>query len=604
MLEDDTIKHLITWTPSNVSFVISPGEEFSKVLAQYFKHTNPSSFVRQLNMYGFHKVNDTFHSNSSNTPDTAQWEFKHGAGSFKRGDVESLKAIKRRASRPSTIHRDNISLKSVSLSVPSTPPADYGTPPPSSSTATNQMVSSPGPSQPPLQPSYLPQHHSIPYYPPPDNYLESRIASLEHSLWTLRSSNSMLLSKYNNLVEACKLSHTQSIHLVDTISKLADPAKKEGSNSSIVFELSQIRNTLQMHQNNLSHLVIDDQHLSLTQQRPSLPLQQQQQPLQQQHNYSFSHPPATKSEISFASSARERAASIFYDPLAPAPNPTSPRHHLDDPAAPAAAPPPVSRTSSYILHPHAVAKASPENSTPSSPVPTSSVSFQHPFQPPPPQPQSPVAPPTSAPQQTYFGEPPTSPSGAMPSSSRAIPPTRDQRPGSFPFISSYHSQRQQSYMGGPLIPSSNPYGHPSSATTAPNTQTHATASATTSPAAGSMLGLNSTGKLRTEAMAPYRRHTSSELLINKPPSSSVVSPLAHPVSISSPPASSSRHNSYASSNSSAASTALANPAAPTLPPLGSGPESPKPTRSGSTVQSLLNPTAQDTDEPDRKRLKV
>ena len=64
MLEDDSIKHLISWTPTNDSFHL-PREEFSKVLSQYFKHTNPSSFVRQLNMYGFDKVNDTFHGTNS-----------------------------------------------------------------------------------------------------------------------------------------------------------------------------------------------------------------------------------------------------------------------------------------------------------------------------------------------------------------------------------------------------------------------------------------------------------------------------------------------------------------------------------------------------------
>lgn len=71
MLEDQSIQHLISWASTNESFVMSPSSEFSKVLSyvllklwpfnlsnhpsSYFKHTNISSFVRQLNMYGFHK---------------------------------------------------------------------------------------------------------------------------------------------------------------------------------------------------------------------------------------------------------------------------------------------------------------------------------------------------------------------------------------------------------------------------------------------------------------------------------------------------------------------------------------------------------------------
>ncbi|EME41386.1 hypothetical protein DOTSEDRAFT_73714 [Dothistroma septosporum NZE10] len=106
MLEDQSIQHLISWSSTNESFVMSPSSEFSKVLAQYFKHTNISSFVRQLNMYGFHKVSDVFHTGS---PDSPLWEFKHGAGNFKRGDLVGLREIKRRASRHALIHRDSFS---------------------------------------------------------------------------------------------------------------------------------------------------------------------------------------------------------------------------------------------------------------------------------------------------------------------------------------------------------------------------------------------------------------------------------------------------------------------------------------------------------------
>lgn len=118
MLEDPSIQHLISWSTSNESFVMSPTSEFSKVLAQYFKHTNISSFVRQLNMYGFHKVSDVFHTSS---PDSALWEFKHGNGNFKRGDLVGLREIKRRASRHTLIHRDSFSNNKPSVSQPGTP---------------------------------------------------------------------------------------------------------------------------------------------------------------------------------------------------------------------------------------------------------------------------------------------------------------------------------------------------------------------------------------------------------------------------------------------------------------------------------------------------
>lgn len=121
MLEDQTIQHLISWSSTNESFVMSPSSDFSKVLSSYFKHTNISSFVRQLNMYGFHKVSDVFHTGS---PDSPLWEFKHGNGNFKRGDLVGLREIKRRASRHALIHRDSFSTPKGPSGPPAGPPVD------------------------------------------------------------------------------------------------------------------------------------------------------------------------------------------------------------------------------------------------------------------------------------------------------------------------------------------------------------------------------------------------------------------------------------------------------------------------------------------------
>lgn len=47
-----------------------------------------------------------FHTGS---PESMLWEFKHGNGNFKRGDLMGLREIKRRASRHALINRDTFS---------------------------------------------------------------------------------------------------------------------------------------------------------------------------------------------------------------------------------------------------------------------------------------------------------------------------------------------------------------------------------------------------------------------------------------------------------------------------------------------------------------
>ncbi|KAF3939639.1 hypothetical protein ABW19_dt0203744 [Dactylella cylindrospora] len=183
MLEDAGIQHLISWSPSGESFVMSPTGEFSKVLSQYFKHTNVSSFVRQLNMYGFHKVNDVFHSTS---PDAALWEFKHGNGSFKRGDLVGLREIKRRASRHTLTHKESYpGIRSTAPSAPGTP---------------NEQA--------------------------PDT-VESRLASLEQAYWDVNSrvhrledANNSLGNHCQNLLEGLTRCHQWTIDLSQYIARL------------------------------------------------------------------------------------------------------------------------------------------------------------------------------------------------------------------------------------------------------------------------------------------------------------------------------------------------------------------------------------------------
>ena len=56
MLSRSEISDVICWADDGLSFIIKDESRFAnEEISKYFKHSNFSSFIRQLNMYDFHK---------------------------------------------------------------------------------------------------------------------------------------------------------------------------------------------------------------------------------------------------------------------------------------------------------------------------------------------------------------------------------------------------------------------------------------------------------------------------------------------------------------------------------------------------------------------
>ncbi|CAO3650667.1 unnamed protein product [Cunninghamella echinulata] len=104
MVGDPKTNQLISWNPSGTSFLVCNATLFSQeVLPIHFKHCNFSSFVRQLNMYGFHKINKSPRGQRG-CNENEIWEFSHKH--FQYGRPDSLIDIKRKAMDSELLRRE------------------------------------------------------------------------------------------------------------------------------------------------------------------------------------------------------------------------------------------------------------------------------------------------------------------------------------------------------------------------------------------------------------------------------------------------------------------------------------------------------------------
>mmetsp|Transcript_5079 Transcript_5079/g.7731 ORF Transcript_5079/g.7731 Transcript_5079/m.7731 type:complete len:387 (-) Transcript_5079:317-1477(-) len=84
---------ICSWSDHGESFFVKDPDTFAQyIIPQFFKHKNFSSFVRQLNFYGFRKIKSD-RVVKTNSVENRWWEFKHEK--FQRGKPLLLAEIKR-----------------------------------------------------------------------------------------------------------------------------------------------------------------------------------------------------------------------------------------------------------------------------------------------------------------------------------------------------------------------------------------------------------------------------------------------------------------------------------------------------------------------------
>jgi heat shock transcription factor len=90
LVDDPCTDHIVSWGDNDTTFVVWKPPEFAReILPNYFKHNNFSSFVRQLNTYGFRKIV------------ADRWEFANEL--FRKGSKDLLSEIQRRKTSNQTL---------------------------------------------------------------------------------------------------------------------------------------------------------------------------------------------------------------------------------------------------------------------------------------------------------------------------------------------------------------------------------------------------------------------------------------------------------------------------------------------------------------------
>ncbi|ORY00418.1 winged helix DNA-binding domain-containing protein [Basidiobolus meristosporus CBS 931.73] len=96
ILEEDRYISYIRWSDSGDSFIIPDGPLLAAVvLPNFYKSSTFTSFVRQLNIYGFRRITDA--RKAKNPPSQLTSAFAHPY--FSRGKVSKLHLIKRKVKR-------------------------------------------------------------------------------------------------------------------------------------------------------------------------------------------------------------------------------------------------------------------------------------------------------------------------------------------------------------------------------------------------------------------------------------------------------------------------------------------------------------------------